>query len=72
VPASTGTVTLTVNAAPANPGTIPLAVTVPATGAFTLTVDTTDAITLMIGNGSGHRDRRVHLGQPAGMDPDQQ
>jgi hypothetical protein len=54
VPASTGTVTLTVNAAPANPGTIPLAVTVPATGAFTLTVDTTDAITLMMnGNGSG-------------------
>jgi len=45
---STGTFSLTVGAAPPNSGTIPLAVTVPATGAFTLTVDTTDVVTLAV------------------------
>jgi len=44
------TLSYTVSAAP-DSDTIPLAVTVPASGAFTLTVDTTDTITLMM-NGS--------------------
>jgi hypothetical protein len=43
---STGTLSLPVNPAPANSGVIPLAVTVPSTGSFTLTVDTTDTVTL--------------------------
>lgn len=45
---STGTLSLTVNAAPANSGIIPLAVTVPPTGTFSLTVDTTDTVTLAV------------------------
>jgi len=49
---STGNLSLTVGAAPPNSGTIPLAVTVPATGAFTLTVDTTDVVTLTVAAGS--------------------
>jgi hypothetical protein len=49
---STGTLSYTVSAAPPNSGTIPLAVTVPATGTFTLTVDTTDTVTLVV-NGAG-------------------
>lgn len=36
------------SAAPANAGTIPLAVTVPVTGTFSLTVDTTDTVTLQV------------------------
>lgn len=45
---STGTLSYTVSAAPPNSGTIPLAVSVPATGTFTLTVDTTDTVTLTV------------------------
>jgi hypothetical protein len=45
---SSGTLSLTVNAAPPNSGTIPLAVTVPSTGAFTLTVNGTTAVTLAV------------------------
>jgi hypothetical protein len=45
---STGTLSYTVSAAPPNSGVIPLAVTVPATGTFTLTVDTTDTVTLAV------------------------
>jgi hypothetical protein len=45
---STGTASLTVNAAPANSGIIPLAVTVPPTGSFSLTVDTTDTVNLTV------------------------
>jgi hypothetical protein len=45
---STGTASLTVSTAPPNSGQIPLAVTVPATGTFTLTVDTTDTVTLAV------------------------
>ena len=45
---STGNLSLPVNTAPPNSGTIPLAVTVPQTGAFTLTVDTTDTVTLLV------------------------
>ena len=41
-----GSLALTVNPAPANSGTIPLAVTVPVTGSFSLTVDTKDVVTL--------------------------
>jgi hypothetical protein len=41
-----GALSLTVNPAPANSGTIPLAVSVPQSGSFTLTVDTTDVVTL--------------------------
>ncbi len=41
-----GSLALTVGPAPANSGTIPLAVTVPTNGSFTLTVDTTDVVTL--------------------------
>jgi hypothetical protein len=41
-----GSLSLPVGAAPANSGTIPLAVTVPTNGSFTLTVDTTDVVTL--------------------------
>src|SRR5262249_734347 len=48
---STGNLSLPVNVAPPNSGTIPLAVTVPQSGAFTLTVDTTDTVTLL-GSGS--------------------
>jgi hypothetical protein len=43
---STGNATLTVVTAPAFGGNIPLAVTVPTSGAFSLTVDTTDVVTL--------------------------
>jgi len=46
---STGTVVLTVQAAPPNSGTIPLVMNVPQSGAFTLTVDTTDTVTLTVG-----------------------
>jgi hypothetical protein len=45
---STGTASLTVSTAPPNSGQIPLAVTVPASGTFTLTVDTTDTVTLAV------------------------
>jgi len=41
-----GTLALPVNPAPANSGTIPLAVAVPQAGSFTLTVDSTDLVTL--------------------------
>lgn len=41
-----GSLSLPVNPAPANSGTIPLAVSVPASGSFTLTVDTTDLVNL--------------------------
>jgi Bacterial Ig-like domain (group 3) len=41
-----GSLSLVVGAAPANSGTIPLAVSVPVTGSFTLTVDTTDLVNL--------------------------
>ena len=34
--------------APPNSGTVPLAVTIPVTGTFTLTVDTTDTVTLPV------------------------
>jgi hypothetical protein len=50
--ASSGTFSLTVNAAPPNSGTIPLAVTVPSTGAFTLTVNTTSTVTLAVSGSS--------------------
>jgi hypothetical protein len=50
--ASGGNFSLTVNAAPPNSGVIPLAVTVPSTGAFTLTVDTTDTVTLAVSGSS--------------------
>ena len=45
-----GTASEVVNAAPANAGNIPLAVLVPSAGTFTLTVDTTDWVTLSIVN----------------------
>ena len=41
-----GSLALPVNPAPANSGTIPLAVSVPQSGSFSLTVDTTDVVTL--------------------------
>lgn len=41
-----GSLTLPVNPAPANSGVIPLAVSVPASGSFTLTVDTATVVTL--------------------------
>jgi hypothetical protein len=41
-----GSLSLPVNPAAANSGTIPLAVTVPQTGSFALTVDSTDTVTL--------------------------
>lgn len=44
---SAATLSLTVNPPPSS-GTIPLATTVPMTGAFSLTVDTTDTITLTV------------------------
>jgi hypothetical protein len=44
--ASSGTLSLTVNAAPPNTGTIPLATTVAASGTFTLTVNTTTVVTV--------------------------
>lgn len=43
-----GTLSLPINAAAANSGQIPLAVVVPATGTFTLTVDTTDWVVLNV------------------------
>jgi hypothetical protein len=43
---SAGALSLVVNPAPANSGTIPLAVSVPQSGSFSLTVDTTDVVTL--------------------------
>jgi hypothetical protein len=45
---STGALSLNVTTPPANSGVIPLAVTVPTTGAFTLTVDTTDTVNLAV------------------------
>jgi hypothetical protein len=50
--ASSGPLSLTVNAAPPNSGVIPLAVTVPTTGTFSLTVDTTDTVTLAVSGSS--------------------
>jgi hypothetical protein len=50
---SSGTLSLPVQAAPPNSGTIPLAVTVPSTGTFTLTVDTTDTVTLAVSGSNG-------------------
>jgi hypothetical protein len=50
---STGTLSLAVAAAPAASGTIPLAVTVPSSGAFTLTVDTTDVVNLTVAGLTG-------------------
>lgn len=41
-----GSLSLPVNPAPANSGTIPLAVSVPQSGSFSLTVDSTDVVTL--------------------------
>jgi hypothetical protein len=41
-----GSTSLTVNPAPANSGIIPLAVSVPASGSFLLTVDTTDVVNM--------------------------
>jgi hypothetical protein len=46
--ASSGNFSLTVNPAGALSGVIPLAVNVPATGQFTLTVDTTDTVNLLV------------------------
>src|SRR5215472_3904927 len=46
--ASSGNFSLTVNPAGALSGVIPLAVQVPATGTFTLTVDTTDTVNLLV------------------------
>ncbi len=43
---SPGSLSLPVNPAPANSGTIPLAVSVPQSGSFSLTVDSTDVVTL--------------------------
>ena len=51
--ASSGPLSLPVNAAPPNSGTIPLAVTVAATGTFTLTVDTTNTVTLAVSGSNG-------------------
>jgi hypothetical protein len=48
---SAATLTLTVNPPPSS-GTIPLATTVPANGTFTLTVDTTDTVTLAVSGSS--------------------
>jgi hypothetical protein len=48
---STSTLSLTVSAAPLS-GTMPLATTVPAAGAFTLTVDTADTVTLAVNGNS--------------------
>jgi hypothetical protein len=45
---STGTATTTVTAAQVLTGTIPLAVSVPASGSFNLTIDTTDTVTLAV------------------------
>jgi hypothetical protein len=45
---STANLILTVNAAPPNTGSIPLAVSVPATGSFMLTVDAIDTVTLTV------------------------
>jgi hypothetical protein len=46
--ASAGPLTLTVNAAPADSGDIPIAVIVPTIGAFTLTSDTADTVNLAV------------------------
>jgi hypothetical protein len=43
-----GSLALPVNPAPPNSGTIPLAVDVPATGSFILTVDSTDTVSLAV------------------------
>lgn len=48
---SAASLSLTVNPAPAS-GTIPLATTVPAAGAFTLTIDATDTVTLAVSGSS--------------------
>ncbi len=50
---SDGTLSLTVSQALSVPGAIPLAVNVPLTGTFTLTVDTTDTVTLAVSGNSG-------------------
>jgi hypothetical protein len=49
---STGTASLSVTTTPPNSGTIPLAVTVQPSGQFTLTVDTTDTVTLVVSGSS--------------------
>jgi len=51
--ASSGNFSLTVNPAGALTGVIPLAVQVPATGTFTLTVDTTDTVNLVVSGSTG-------------------
>jgi len=51
--ASSGNFSLTVNPAGTNSGVIPLAVQVPATGQFTLTVDTTDTVNLVVSGSTG-------------------
>jgi Bacterial Ig-like domain (group 3) len=50
---STGTLNLSVTTPPANSGSIPLAVTVPTTGTFTLTVDTSDTVNLTVAGLTG-------------------
>jgi hypothetical protein len=51
--ASSGTLSLTVSQALSASTAIPLAVNVPLTGTFTLTVDTTDTVTLAVSGNSG-------------------
>lgn len=50
---STGALSLTVTTPPANSGSIPLAVSVPTSGTFTLTVDTTDTVNLTVAGLTG-------------------
>jgi len=50
---STGSLSLTVSPPPANSGAIPLAVSVPTTGTFTLTVDTADTVNLTVAGLTG-------------------
>jgi hypothetical protein len=50
---TSNTLNYVVTAAAPNSGVIPLAVTVPATGTFTLTVDTTDTVTLAVSGSNG-------------------
>jgi len=51
-PISSGALSLPVTAAPPTSGAIPLAVTAPQNGAFTLTVDTTDTVALLVSGSS--------------------
>jgi Bacterial Ig-like domain (group 3) len=50
---SNGTLSLNVTTPPANSGVIPLAVSVPTTGTFTLTVDTADTVNLTVAGLTG-------------------